>query len=223
MTTETDGIVWRPTPEVAERSRIARFMRAHGIATLEELQRRSVADPEWYWDAVVRDLGVRWMTPVHARARRVARRRLADVVPGRAAELHRQLRRPPRRRRPRRQAGDHLGGRRRPVAHADLRRAGGRGEPPGQRAAGARRRRGRPRRHLPADVARGGDRHAGGREDRRHLHAVLLRASAPAPWRRALSRLRGQAADHRRRLLPPRPGREDEGDRRRGRGASARR
>jgi acetyl-CoA synthetase len=38
-------------------------MRAHEIATLEELQRRSVADPEWYWDAVVKDLGVRWLTP----------------------------------------------------------------------------------------------------------------------------------------------------------------
>jgi acetyl-CoA synthetase len=60
---ETSGIVWRPTPEVVERSRIAKFMRAHEIATLEELQRRSVADTEWYWDAVVKDLGVRWLTP----------------------------------------------------------------------------------------------------------------------------------------------------------------
>ena len=63
MTTAADGFVWRPTPEVAERSRIARFMRAHGIGTLAELQRRSVADLEWYWDAVVRDLGVRWTAP----------------------------------------------------------------------------------------------------------------------------------------------------------------
>ena len=39
MTTDTDGIVWRPTPEVIERSRIGRFMRAHGIATLDDLQR----------------------------------------------------------------------------------------------------------------------------------------------------------------------------------------
>ena len=52
-------------------------MRAHGIASLAELQPRSVADPEWYWDAVVRDLGVRWTPAVHARARRLARRRLA--------------------------------------------------------------------------------------------------------------------------------------------------
>jgi acetyl-CoA synthetase len=63
MTTDTDGIVWRPTAEVAEHSRIARFMRAEGVASLAELQQRSIADPEWYWDAVVRDLGVRWSRP----------------------------------------------------------------------------------------------------------------------------------------------------------------
>jgi acetyl-CoA synthetase len=63
MTGETDGIVWRPTPEVARRSRIGGFMRAHGIATLADLQERSVRDLEWYWDSVVRDLGIRWTTP----------------------------------------------------------------------------------------------------------------------------------------------------------------
>src|SRR2546429_2707436 len=56
-------IVWRPTKEYVERSRIGRFMRAHQIGSLEELQRRSIVDPEWYWDAVVRDLGVRWTRP----------------------------------------------------------------------------------------------------------------------------------------------------------------
>src|SRR5256886_7740976 len=53
-------IIWRPTPDYVERSRLARFMRSQRIGSLEELQRRSVEDPEWYWDAVVRDLGVRW-------------------------------------------------------------------------------------------------------------------------------------------------------------------
>ena len=57
------GIIWRPTAERIERARITRFMRAHGIASLDELLRRSVADPEWYWDAVSRDLGFRWMKP----------------------------------------------------------------------------------------------------------------------------------------------------------------
>ena len=60
--TDSD-IIWRPTPERIERARMTGFMRAHGIATLEALQRRSVEDPEWYWDAVSKDLGFRWMKP----------------------------------------------------------------------------------------------------------------------------------------------------------------
>lgn len=56
-------IVWRPRAEHLERSRIARFMRAHGIPDLSTLQRRSVTEPEWYWDAVVKDLGIRWSKP----------------------------------------------------------------------------------------------------------------------------------------------------------------
>ena len=63
MTTESGGIVWRPTPEVAGRSRVDRFMRVHGISSVAELHQRSVADRPWYWDAVVRDLGVRWAAP----------------------------------------------------------------------------------------------------------------------------------------------------------------
>jgi len=60
--TDSD-IIWRPTPERIECARLTRFMRAHGITTLEALQRRSVEDPEWYWDAVSKDLGFRWMKP----------------------------------------------------------------------------------------------------------------------------------------------------------------
>ncbi|MBI2219012.1 MAG: acetate--CoA ligase [Candidatus Rokubacteria bacterium] len=59
----SDEIIWRPTPEFAERSRIGRFMRAHGIGSLDALVRRSVQDAEWYWDAVVRDFGIRWTRP----------------------------------------------------------------------------------------------------------------------------------------------------------------
>src|SRR2546422_1672571 len=60
---ETAEIVWRPTPEYVERARITRLMRAHEISSLAELQRRSVSVPEWYGDAVVRDVGVRWTRP----------------------------------------------------------------------------------------------------------------------------------------------------------------
>ena len=58
-----DGIIWRPTPEIIERARITRLMRSLGVTTLEELQRRSVDDPEWYWHGVMKDLGLRWLTP----------------------------------------------------------------------------------------------------------------------------------------------------------------
>jgi acetyl-CoA synthetase len=58
-----DGYAWRPTPEVVERANVTRLMRAHGIGSMEELRRRSVADPAWFWDAVVRDLGIPFRTP----------------------------------------------------------------------------------------------------------------------------------------------------------------
>ena len=56
-------IIWRPDPEAAARTRMGRFMKQHGLATLTDLQRRSIADPEWYWDAVSRDLDFHWFTP----------------------------------------------------------------------------------------------------------------------------------------------------------------
>ena len=58
-----DDIVWRPDPAAAARTRMGRFMKQHGLDTLAALQRRSVEDPEWYWDAVSRDLGLHWFTP----------------------------------------------------------------------------------------------------------------------------------------------------------------
>jgi acetyl-CoA synthetase len=56
-------VLWEPTPEVVERSRLRRFMDAHGLPDLEALQRRSTDDVEWFWDAVVRDLGIRFDRP----------------------------------------------------------------------------------------------------------------------------------------------------------------
>jgi len=39
---DSPDIVWRPDPETASRTRIARFMQQHGCASLEALQQRSV-------------------------------------------------------------------------------------------------------------------------------------------------------------------------------------
>ena len=56
-------VAWRPTPEYVERANVTRLMRAHGIDDINELRRRSVEDVEWYWDAVVKDLGLEFSTP----------------------------------------------------------------------------------------------------------------------------------------------------------------
>ncbi|MDQ3991876.1 MAG: AMP-binding protein [Actinomycetota bacterium] len=56
-------IMWRPTPEYVERANVTRFMRAHGIESSGELVRRSRDDIEWFWDAVVRDLGIEFFSP----------------------------------------------------------------------------------------------------------------------------------------------------------------
>ena len=56
-------IVWSPTPEYIERANVTRFMRAHAIETYEELVTRSVEDISWFWDAVVRDLGIEFLEP----------------------------------------------------------------------------------------------------------------------------------------------------------------
>jgi acetyl-CoA synthetase len=56
-------VVWSPSPEYVERANVTRFMRAHSIDTYDELVRRSVADVAWFWDAVVRDLDIGFLTP----------------------------------------------------------------------------------------------------------------------------------------------------------------
>jgi acetyl-CoA synthetase len=47
------GPVWRPDPAAAAGTNVARFAAAHGIEGFDALRRRSIEDPEWFWDAVV--------------------------------------------------------------------------------------------------------------------------------------------------------------------------
>lgn len=56
-------IAWRPSPNQAESTNTARFMRAHGIDELSELQRKAAAEPEWFWKAVVDHLGLPFDRP----------------------------------------------------------------------------------------------------------------------------------------------------------------
>ncbi|PYJ02467.1 MAG: AMP-dependent synthetase, partial [Verrucomicrobia bacterium] len=56
-------IVWRPSPELIAQSNLMRFMQAHGLHSLEELQARSTTDIEWFWEAVLRELDIRFRRP----------------------------------------------------------------------------------------------------------------------------------------------------------------
>jgi acetyl-CoA synthetase len=58
-------IVWRPGRDYLDRANVTRFMRTHGIDTYEDLVARSQEDIEWFWDAVVRDLGIEFFDPYH--------------------------------------------------------------------------------------------------------------------------------------------------------------
>jgi acetyl-CoA synthetase len=58
-----NDIVWRASEEYVERANVTRFMRAYGIESYDELVRRSQDDIEWFWDAVVKDLGIEFHQP----------------------------------------------------------------------------------------------------------------------------------------------------------------
>ena len=55
--------IWHPTREYLESSNVARLMRTLGVATVDELRARSVADVGAFWDAVVRDLRIPFRPP----------------------------------------------------------------------------------------------------------------------------------------------------------------
>jgi len=51
-------VIWEPSSEVIERSRLKRFMDRHGIETFDELLKRADDDIEWFWDAAVKDIDI---------------------------------------------------------------------------------------------------------------------------------------------------------------------
>ena len=56
-------IAWQPTPEYRDRSRLAAFITRHGLGDQAALLRRSVDDPQWFWSAVLDDLGIEFYEP----------------------------------------------------------------------------------------------------------------------------------------------------------------
>ena len=56
-------VAWRPTSAHIQHSRLKAFMDRHGLRTYDELLRRSTTDPEWFWPAVLDDLGIEFYEP----------------------------------------------------------------------------------------------------------------------------------------------------------------
>ena len=56
-------IAWRPSAEYRRNSRLAAFMAHHQVANYEELLRRSTADLDWFWRAVLDDLRIEFYEP----------------------------------------------------------------------------------------------------------------------------------------------------------------
>jgi acetyl-CoA synthetase len=54
---------WQPSAEYIEHANVTRLARAHGLDDIGELRGRSVADINWFWDAVVQDLHLPFRTP----------------------------------------------------------------------------------------------------------------------------------------------------------------
>ncbi|HKW71985.1 MAG TPA: AMP-binding protein, partial [Candidatus Dormibacteraeota bacterium] len=51
-------VIWEPSQDVIEHSRLKRFMDRHGIETFDELLKRADSDIEWFWDAAIRDIDI---------------------------------------------------------------------------------------------------------------------------------------------------------------------
>ncbi len=56
-------IVWRPTAAQQARTHLKRFMDQYQIASFDELLRRSTDDLDWFWNAVLAQLGIEFYEP----------------------------------------------------------------------------------------------------------------------------------------------------------------
>jgi acetyl-CoA synthetase len=57
------GVAWRPDAGQVERANLTAFLRTHDLPDYAALLRRSEEEPAWYWDAVIRHLGLRFFQP----------------------------------------------------------------------------------------------------------------------------------------------------------------
>ncbi len=57
---------WTPHPDESHRSHLWRFLTGVGCASYEELCGKAAEQPAWFWDAMVKDLGIVWRQPYQA-------------------------------------------------------------------------------------------------------------------------------------------------------------
>ena len=56
-------VVWRPDESIRRSANLTAFMNAHGVADYDALNRRSVEDPQWFWNALIAHFGLRFGRP----------------------------------------------------------------------------------------------------------------------------------------------------------------
>ncbi|MCB0880260.1 MAG: AMP-binding protein, partial [Thermoleophilia bacterium] len=57
------GFAWKPDAATVQHSNLFGFLKRHKLRDPDELLERSQSDPEWFWDAMVRELGIEFSTP----------------------------------------------------------------------------------------------------------------------------------------------------------------
>ena len=63
LSSSTLQIAWTPDAATVARANLTAFMRALGVASYEELLRRADAEPEWFYDGLLRHLDYRFYRP----------------------------------------------------------------------------------------------------------------------------------------------------------------
>ncbi len=57
------SVRWHPNPDWIAASNLQAFMQQHGISSYDELMQRSTTDIAWFWDAVIKQLDIRFEQP----------------------------------------------------------------------------------------------------------------------------------------------------------------
>lgn len=60
---DQDLPIWEPSPDVAQQTTMAAFLRQHNLADLQALLNRADAEPNWYWRALLEFFDIQFVQP----------------------------------------------------------------------------------------------------------------------------------------------------------------